>query len=251
MSSDEIDAMLDNLKVAKGEKEAAVEPQSHPDTKERLQSDDALEVLMGEVDRLFDEHESVTDNLNRNEVHCAVARWDGKNGYCKYNTMLDGKQRFNKRLTSTSRKSGHHLIGVNEKILEQGNRDDFLDTTRHELAHAVVYEIHNQSQGHNHNWKAMASKLGADPSSCHSKRDRSNEFEYYIVCPNEDCDMEGGKTKRSKVIKQPFNRKCGKCGESSLSSYEDGQEPPTENGVVKVESLAWNNEEEWRQMGRP
>lgn len=258
-NQNDLGAMLSNLESIKNgddpreerpseEASSVTAPQSHPTTKTRLESDDALEVLKGEIDRLFDEHSVVRDTVLRNEIHCAVARWDGRNGYCKYHTALGGKQRFNKRLTATSRKHGHHLIAVNEKILEQGNRDEFLDTVRHELAHAVCYEIHDESQKHNHNWKAMAAKLDADPSSTHNKRDRSDEYEYYLYCSA--CGNEWGKTKRCKVIKQPFNRKCA-CGHTPLSSYDAGQEQPDEDGVVAVESLSWDDRDGWVSAGRP
>lgn len=248
MSSDETSVALSNLASIKNgddPRDSPEESQSKPLAK----TDDALELVRAEMDRLFDDHR--INAINRCQVHCAVARWDGRNGYCKYNVLLGDKRRFNKRITQTTEGDGHHVVAINEKILEQGNREDFLDTVRHELAHAVCYEAHGKSQKHNHRWKKMASKLGADPSSCHSKRDRSDEFDYYISCPNPNCDMQAGKTKRSKVIKRPFNRKCSVCGESTLVSHDAGTPAPTENGTVAVESLDWDNEREWIEAGRP
>lgn len=251
----DIDKALENLEAIKKDKSvesyetaAQTAPKSHPKTRDRLESDDALEVAKGEVDRLYDEYAELRDNLPRNNLWVGVSRNDGLNGICKYNKRLT-KRRFNKQITQTEYKSGHHIIVINEKILEQGNRDDFLDTVRHEVAHALAYAIHGNGQKHNHHWKALAAKLGADPSSTHHKRDRSNEYEYYIGCPN--CGMTDGKTRRSKVIKQPFNRKCSQCGESELVSYDAGDEIPEENGTVAVESLGWSNREEWNEAGRP
>ncbi|AGM11538.1 hypothetical protein M199_gp128 [Halogranum tailed virus 1] len=255
--SKEVDQMLSNLKAIKNgddpreskEEEAAVQQATSEPVPASSQQDDALAVAEKEVDRLYDEYPELADHLPRSNLHMGVARWDGRNGYCKYNTRFGGKRRFNKRVTQTKHRSGHHINVINEKIFEQGNVEDFLDTVRHEVAHAVVYEMHGSSQKHNHNWKALAAKLGADPSSCHSKRDRSDEYNYYIGCPN--CGYKGGKTKRSKVIKQPFNRMCGRCGETGMVSFDAGDEMPDENGVVAVESIPWDNKDEWYDAGMP
>jgi len=219
------------------EDESAVQQSST----QQLQEDDSLKLMVAEVDRLYNEF-SLDENLPREKVWCGVSRNDGRNGVCKYDKKLT-KRRFNKHITQTETKRGHCAIVVNEKILAQGNRDGFIDTVRHELAHAICYGKYGSSQDHNANWKEMASKLGADSSSYHNKRDRSNEYKYYITCPN--CSMKAGRTKRSKVIKKPFNRKCNNCGHSPLSSYEKGQNKPKKGGVVEIKSIPWNNKEEW------
>jgi len=275
MSSDDIDTMLDNLNAIKNgedprsskederpddEATTVTSPSHHPETEARLQSDDGLELMKGEVDRLYDEYPHLEDELSRQDVWCGVSRNDGRNGVCKYGKRLT-KRRFNKQITQTERASGNVIIVVNEKILEQGNRDEFLDTVRHELAHAVCFGKHTKYpsrqkhhdydpyyKGHGEAWKQMAAKLGADPSSTHHKRDRSNEYKYMLGCPN--CGNEWGKTKRSKVIKQPFNRKC-QCGHSPLSSYDAGDEMPDEGGIVAVESLPWDDKSGWYDAGMP
>ena len=225
------------------EDESAVQQSST----QQLQEDDSLKLMVAEVDRLYDEF-SLNENLPREKVWCGVSRNDGRNGVCKYDKKLT-KRRFNKHITQTETKRGHCSIVVNEKILAQGNRDGFIDTVRHELAHAICYGKYGSSQDHNANWKEMASKLGADASSCHSKRDRSDEYNYFIGCPN--CGYKGGKIKRSKVIKQPFNRLCGSCGEVGMVSFDAGDEMPDENGTVAVESLSWDNKREWIDAGKP
>jgi len=253
--SKEVDQMLSNLEAIKNgtdpreKEEEAVVTQAESKPIPVSEKDDALEMAKAEADRLYDEYPELADHLPRSNLHMGVARWDGRNGYCKYNARFGGKRRFNKQVTQTRRSSGHHINVINEKIFEQGNIDDYLDTIRHEVAHAVVYEMHGCSQKHNHNWKALAAKLGADPSSCHNKRDRSDEYKYYLGCPN--CGCKAGKTRRSKVIKQPFNRKCGRCGESGMVSFDAGDEMPDENGTVAVESLAWDNRSEWYAEGMP
>lgn len=220
---------------------------------------DALELAEAAVDKLVEGHDWLP--LSREQVHVGVARWTGRNGVCKYNKRLD-KKRFGERMGSLSRESGTHAIVINERILEQGNRADFIDTIQHELAHAVCYEQHTEYPSrqkhrdyqphfaaHGPAWKDTARRLGADPSACHNRRDRSDEYEYYIRCPN--CGTEAGRTKRCKIIKEPFNRKCGDCGHHPMSSYEAGQEPPEEGGVVKVTSLPWSNKSEWFDKGCP
>lgn len=232
MSSDDIDAAISNLSsIKQGEDPRAP------------RENDALDVAQQEVDRIFDENAEVSNALNRECVHVIVARWEGRNGYCKYNADPNGRHRFNKRLTGIVDADGHYLVGANEKIFEQGNHDEFIDTIRHEVAHAVCYELYGESQKHNARWKDMAASLGADPSSCHNKRDRSSEYNYFVYCT--ECGQKYGKVKRSKTIKKPFHRKCGKCGHSPLSSYEAGDEPPTEEGVVAVDSIEWDDRGEW------
>ena len=219
---------------------------------------DALKLAEAAVDRLMEAYDLP---IKREQVHVGVARWTGRNGVCKYNKRLDQK-RFGKRMGSLPRESGSHAIVINERILEDGNRSGFIDTTQHELAHAVCYEKHDEYpsrqkhhnykphlSGHGQAWKDMARRLGADPTACHSRRDRSDEYRYYIYCPS--CGKKYGKTKRSKTIKQPFKRQCGECDHHPLSSYEAGQEPPEESGVVAVESIEWNNRDEWYSHGCP
>ena len=219
---------------------------------------DALKLAHAAVDRLCEAHDLA---LDRNDVDVGVARWTGRNGVCKYNKRL-GKKRFGKRMTELPRETGNHAIVINERILEDGNRAGFIDTVQHELAHAACYEEYvdypsrqksphykPRYAGHGPAWKEMARLLGCDPTACHNRRDRSNEYQYYIFCPS--CKKEYGKTKRSKTIKQPFKRQCGECGHHPLSSYEAGQKPPEESGVVAVESLPWENRDEWFDAGCP
>jgi len=225
-----------------------------------MASDDGLTVSRNEVDRLFDNHESLQDNIGRSNIHVGVSRNDGRNGVCKYKTKLTS-HRFNKKITGTKTASREHTIVINEKILEDGNRDGFIDTVRHEVAHALAYELYEKYPSrqrdrdyessykpHGDAWKRCARLLGADPSSCHNKRDRSDQYDYYLYCSG--CGNEWGRMKRCKIIKQPFNRRC-LCGHSPLSSYDAGDERPDEDGVVAVDSLSWDNKSEWRDAGRP
>lgn len=249
--TDEIDQALANLEAIKsGETQDTVAPSrvaeqtvSDESTDEEA---DRLKMAQAEVDRLAEESE-IANHIDRSKIHVGVANWKRKNGICKYHRKIEGDARFGKRMRSIPRKTGHHTIVINERLESD---DEFIDTVRHELAHAVAYAKYGESQKHNHNWKRIARQLGADDSACHNKsKDGDNEYKYYIGCPN--CGMTGGRRKRSKIIKQPFNRKCNKCGERKLVSYDAGDEMPEENGTVAVESLDWNNKEEWIRAGRP
>lgn len=254
--SDEVSSALENLQAIKqGE-----DPRSPEKTEQQGEPTDALRFAESEVARLYDEHDFLELHVHRFDVNVGVARWEGRNGVCKYNCRLPSKRRFGKRMTSLTRKTGEHAIIINERIFEQGNHEQFLDTVRHELAHVICYAKHGkypsrkkyddydpEYKSHGDAWKRMARRIGADPNSCHNKRDRSDEYDYYLGCPN--CGNEWGKTKRSKVIKQPFNRKC-ECGQTPLCSYDAGDDMP-EAGVVSVESLPWDNKSEWIENGAP
>jgi len=250
MAEEPIDAALSNLDAIKrGEdprpdtqgSENAATVQTPAGTSQ--QNTDALQVAVAEVDRLFEELNIVSDNIPQREcVHTCIARWERKNGVCKYHKKPP-KQRFGKRLSDLSKKFGSHTIAINAEILEQGNRDGFIDTVRHELAHVVAFTKYDGSQGHNKNWKTVAAKLGADPSACHSKK--STDHNYYIGCPS--CGKKYGRLRRSKIIKQPFNRKCGACGEYNLVSYDAGDPMPEKNGTVAVDSIPWDNAKEWHE----
>ena len=199
-----------------------------------------LSIAVDEVDRLYEQYD-LGETLEREKLHVGTARWERRNGVCKYNTRLGQKKEFGKRMTSLPRAPGQHVVVINERILDEGNTSGFLDTVRHEVAHAICYAEHGTSQKHNYNWKQMAAHLGADTSSCHNKKD--TKYKYYTVCL--ECGQEYGKTRRSKVIKKPFTRKCGSCGHSPLSSHEAGEPRPGEDGVVAVDSIPWNNQEEY------
>ena len=237
----EIDQALDNLQAIKsGEDNSVAQPST--ETTPTTPSDDALTIALNEVQRLYNEHDL---ELDRDKLHVAVTSWERKNGLCKYHAIPKAA-RNGKRMTTNS-KTGHHTIAINPRIIEDSGKNEFIDTVRHELAHAECFVKYGGSQKHNHHWKAMAAKLGADPSACHKKKE--TDHNYYIGCPN--CPMKAGKLRRSKTIKQPFNRRCTNCGETELVSWGAGDDRPTENGVVAVESIPWDNREEWIEAGRP
>jgi len=145
-------------------------------------------------------------------------------------------------------KDDHHSVIINERIWKDDNEAGFIDTVRHEVAHAVAYGKYDTSQKHNSNWKAMAAKLGADPTSCHNNE---NEGDYLYGCPN-GCFVND-KKRRSKRIKKPWqgskphsSRFCKQC-EATPVAWDRGKERPEEPGTVDVDGIPWSNKEEWRQ----
>lgn len=262
MSNSEIETMLANLKAIKrGEDPRSrapptpkPKPEPEPKQKPKPKPKDALAVMEAEVDRLYEEHPEFADDLPRSNLWTGVSRNDGRNGVCYFGKRLT-KRRFNKQVTGTVRKAGHVSIVINEKIFEEGNVDGFIDTVRHEVAHAIAYAKHPKYpsrqkhrdydpyySGHGGAWKNIARAVGASAKSCHNKRDRSNEFKYYVGCSN--CGKEYGRTKRSKIVQKPFKRVC-QCGHSPLSSYDAGDEMPEEDGTVAVKSIPWSNKKEY------
>lgn len=227
--SSEIDQALQNLAAIKNEDSVNEEPQH--------ETPDALAAAIEEVDRLYKDFPVIEQHIPRSMMHVVTARWERKNGTWK-GKRKPKKQVYNKRLTGLEHATGHHLVAVNERIYEQGNVEDFIDTVRHEVAHAVVYEMNGkESQGHNHKWKAMATKLGADPSSSHKKK--TDTYKYYIACPN-GCYSPNGKRRRSKRIKKPWRYTCNTCGTQCVS-FDEGDDVPSAPGTCTVESIPWYN----------
>lgn len=196
--------------------------------------DDPLALASQEVDRLFGQH-SLSEYIQRDRVHVGVARWNSKNGVCKYNRQLTDKHRFGKRVTGLVRNRGRHTIIIDEQIVDDNGRESFFDTVRHELAHVIAYVDNGKSSpGHGRLWKEWARRLGADPSACHNKKQQ--DYDYYIACP--DGCFENGKHRRSKTVKKPWRYYCPEC-ETRCVSYDAGDSIPETEGVCAVSSIPW------------
>lgn len=231
----EVKSALNNLQEIKQGKDPIANQDTHT---ANMESNDPLYIAQTETNLLYEKY-NLQKYLDREKLHVAVANWKSRNGVCKYN-VRPKKKRFGPRMTTIS-DSGHHTIGIDEQIIEDSGKNSFLDTVRHELAHAICYAKYGTSQNHNRNWKNMARKFGADPSSCHNKKDV--DYKYYLGCPQ--CGLMIGKMRRSKKIKKPFTRLCSKC-KCELVSFDAGDAMPRENGTVGVKSIPWNNKKEWR-----
>ena len=185
---------------------------------------DALAVAEREAERLYCLNEMP---IPQHDVHVGVARWERKNGLCKYNTALE-ERRFGKRVTGAVECDGEHTIIINPKILEDSGCEAFHDTVRHELAHVCSWEVDEYS-GHGGPWKKWAERLGADPQRCHNKKNR--EYDYYLACPNGCWDK--GYHRRSKKIKKPWGYQCSDCKDNCVS-YTAGDRRPTTPGRCAV-----------------
>ena len=85
--------------------------------------------------------------------------------------------------------------------------DQIRDTILHEIAHALVGVNH----GHDHVWRMMCIKVGANPSRTTDKAVYNGEFNYTVGCNNDDCPhpWEHGKHR----IKSAYYRyHCKWCG---------------------------------------
>lgn len=231
MSSDDVEAALSNLEAIKNGDTPEGVSNGNADTTNDNETTDRLEMARNEVDRLYEEHD-LDEHLDRENLHVAITQWSRKHGVCKYHNRLDGKARFGKRMSSLPRATGEHVIAINETL-----EDDhaFIDTTRHELAHAIAYAVYGSNQKHNPNWKQWAQELGAEPSACSNKSKDNDSHKYYLVCL--DCGYEWGRTRLCKTIKRPWLYSCGSCNSSRMSSYEAGDDVPEEAGVAAISKL--------------
>lgn len=251
--SDEVSAALNNLDAIKNGEDPRDEPDESAAVQQSndapqpsmdpLDADDPLTAARRECDRLWDEKD-LDKHMDRTKLHVGITRWKSKNGQCRYGIRLT-EHYFGRRVTSTGYEEadGNHVVLINEKIWEGGKYEEFIDTVRHEVAHAIAYAMHGTSQKHNHHWKALAAKLGADPKSCHNKHEK--EGDYLYACPN-GC-WETIKTRRSKKIKRPWSRGryCKTCDATPVACDRGGDPTELEPGEVQVEGIPWTNEDEY------
>ena len=100
-------------------------------------------------------------------------------------------------------------IFISTWLLEQ-NLDralKFEDTIRHEIAHAIDFEIRGKSD-HGQVWKAIARKVLCNAERCYSIKEIETKVEtkYKLVCPKEDCNFE-----RASHKKRPEKAKSHPC----------------------------------------
>jgi predicted SprT family Zn-dependent metalloprotease len=189
-----------------------------------------VETVQAEVDRLFDAHD-MPDGLTRQQVHCYVADWQRKIGNCKYNRRVESRE-YGQRVTGLERKQDHYAIGVATRAFDAD--DTWIDTVRHELAHATAYVKNGyRSAKHGTLWQSEARRLGADPTRTDRVAPENRvEDDYFIGCP--DGCFRNGKQVRSKRIKHPNRYRCPKC-ECKCVSWERGDTRPNEGGTCAVE----------------
>ena len=86
------------------------------------------------------------------------------------------------------------------------------DTIRHELAHALQYEVYGYS-AHDSEWKIIARSVGSNGERCFSPEKEGLDmgtYKYTVFCPTEGCDTENGYHKRPKRVASG-RAACGSC----------------------------------------
>jgi len=93
-------------------------------------------------------------------------------------------------------------IRVSEHFISLSPWEQIEDTILHEIAHALVGWKH----GHDYVWKAMARKIGANPSRVTETAVTTARYNYVMRCPV--CKREW---KRYRMKRRNFGSKCPTC----------------------------------------
>ncbi len=98
----------------------------------------------------------------------AVAGWTGG---------LDGAvQRFGVC------RPGRRQITVSRHLAAINSEEEVLNTVLHEIAHALAFIEHGRQCGHDHRWRAIATRIGARPRRCFSGGETNTVTgSYYLV----------------------------------------------------------------------
>ncbi len=114
---------------------------------------------------------------------------------------------------------GERKIRISEYLLKN-HPGRVPRTVKHEIGHAVV--MHRYGGGevkpHGEEWKSVMRKLGVDnPEGRHDLQ--LAEYSYMVRCVNPECDVETGRHRKSRLVKQPSMYRCKECG-SSFESFK-------------------------------
>ena len=104
----------------------------------------------------------------------------------------------------------------------------FLDTARHEYAHAALYLMYpGQRHGHDKLWKDLCRRIGCAPKSRtmlteEAKAQREQKAKYLIRC--ESCGRESLYFRRGKAVELMMRGRgkllrCNGCGKNSFKLY--------------------------------
>lgn len=110
-------------------------------------------------------------------------------------------------------------IRLSRKHFEAADREEWLGTVRHELAHAVAIQKHGKiANGHGFYFEQLRQKLDA---TRHCQK--FVEPDYVVYCTEDGCDEEYARYQRSKVVKYPERYACGACdGDLAVETNPDG-----------------------------
>lgn len=97
-------------------------------------------------------------------------------------------------------------IGISEWALDACD-DEVIDLLLHEVAHALASD-----GGHGTAWRAMAEKIGADPTPYYGERMAAcaPPPPYQIICPK--CGVIGTRHRQSMDLASRQHRACGTVG---------------------------------------
>lgn len=243
MSADEVETALANLQSIK----QGQNPHARDDTASTGASltppQDTDEQILSEFETevydTFKEHPFLADHLSPDQLTIVLADWERRRGVCKYNRRST-KRVYGKRMASThlSRQRRCHIVGVARRVYKQGN--NWRGTLRHEVAHAYLYNKHDESQKHNRNFKRVNQRIGGSPAG--GTNDKKYNYKYALACP--ECGWKNGYRRRTKKIKKPWNRFCTECGTACVShDWDDAM--PDEPGTCAIESIGWETSNEY------
>lgn len=168
MSSESVSAALENLEQIKNGSDPRAEVVEPDD-------DTPLGKVRALVNQMYEQYHWLDSHLPRENVHCLTSYWDRRRGQCYYNRKPEtDKRNFGKRISQKkhfSRANGHHIIIINRAIVEAGEKGNWRDTVRHEMAHALQRQKYGAGcQSHGTEFKECAKKLDAKPKASHSAR---------------------------------------------------------------------------------
>lgn len=263
--SNDIDKALENLSAIKAgddpretneESESVTAPSPEPDARARpVNAAGPLSAFRQEVDRLWREYD-LEDWLPRDRLHTTVVGWEARGGLCKYNKIVDG-DRFDKRVPDSAVRhaSGSYTVLVST-LMWEANKEKFLDTVRHEVAHALAHVKHSKYpsrqrdydydphySAHGWAWKEVTRHIGAEPSACH--REQLADGDYIYGCPN-GC-WKTDKKRRSKKVQRPWSkgRYCKTCDATPAACDRGKDITDLEPGEVDVDTIPWSNRTEY------
>ena len=99
----------------------------------------------------------------------------------------------------------YKTVKLSKYILENSNIlvSDWEDTIRHEIAHAIDFEIRGRS-AHDNYWKSIAVQVGAKPQSGKNAKIDPKSSKYTLECP-------GCKKQTASHKKRKRSAACGEC----------------------------------------
>lgn len=105
--------------------------------------------------------------------------------------------------TAGSCNTTRRKITISGHVAAMNPPADTLDTIRHEIAHALVFEKYGQTvEPHGPEWAAMCRRTGAQPNATHTLN--TPQPRWAVVCPN--CGVIGHRHRRTSGI-----RRCVTC----------------------------------------